>query len=232
MNKLSCFILDDEPAARKLLREYIEDIPFLSLCGESNNPLNALGQLAAEQVDILLLDIQMPKMTGLEMIKLIPPKAQVIITTAYPEYALQGYEFDVLDYLLKPVNFQRFLKAVTKAQAKSKDIENTRNYFFIKCDGKVERINFTDVVYIEAKSNYVEIHTESRKYLTYLTFKKLETFLPEKMFIRIHKSYIISIDKLQSIEDNMAHLGNIVIPISESNKSPLMNLISQGLLKR
>ncbi len=241
--KLNCIIIDDEPLARKGLREYISDVDYLHLAGEFDNPVKAMDTLAKEDIHLLFLDIQMPKITGLEFFKTLKQAPPVIFTTAFPQYALEGFELNALDYLVKPISFERFLKAVMRAkefyEVRQKNITENSNgadtaeYFFVKADNKLVKIFFNDVLFVEALQNYVVIHTQDKKYITYLTFKAVEEYLPSDKFIKTHKSYIISASKVDSIEANDIRIGQHHVPISRNFKDEVMEkLVSGKFLKR
>ncbi|RPD38172.1 LytR/AlgR family response regulator transcription factor [Chitinophaga barathri] len=228
---LRCLVVDDEPLARKGLKEYIADVSFLDLAGECDSAIKAVDFLHKEQVDILFLDIQMPRMTGLELLRTLPQHPLVILTTAYADYAVESFELDVFDYLLKPVSFERFLKAVNKAKTLLK--KETAEYFFIKCDNKLEKIALAEVLYTEALQNYVAIHTPTRKYITYLTFNGVEEYLPGERFLKVHKSFIVALDKIESIEGNELIIGGHHIPISRNLKDEVMEkILHNRFLKR
>jgi DNA-binding LytR/AlgR family response regulator len=238
--KIRCLIIDDEPIARKGLREYIQDVDFILLAGEFDNPLKATDILMNEQVDLLFLDIQMPKMTGMEFLKTLSHPPMVIFTTAYPQYAVEGFELNAIDYLLKPFSFERFLKAVLKArtlrepsQAPYSVTTAEPDYFFIKSDNKLVKIMYDDILFVEALQNYVAVHTTTKKYITYLTFRSIEEHLPANRFIRTHKSYIVSAAKVESIEGNDIRIGQHQIPISRTEREEVLNrLLQNRLLKR
>ncbi len=236
---INCVIIDDEPLARKGLKEYIGDVDFLNLIGEFDSPLKATELLHSGDVQLLFLDIQMPKISGLLFFKSLQLPPPVIFTTAYPQYALEGFEVNALDYLVKPISFERFLKAVLKAKEfyeirETNDKESaSSNYFFIKADNKLVKILFEDVLYVEALQNYVLIHTIEKKYMTYLTFKSVEDYLPKNDFFKVHKSYIVSISKVDSIEGNDILIGQQHIPISRSQKDDVLEkLLKNKFLKR
>lgn len=228
--KIRCIIVDDEPLARKGLKEYITDVSFLELAGEYDSPVKAAEILQQEQVDLMFLDIQMPRMTGIEFLRSLPQPPQVVFTTAYPDYAVESFELNVLDYLVKPISFERFMKAVLKAKNQQK---STSDYFFIKCDNKLEKIAYQDILYAEALQNYVAIHTSSRKFITYLTFKGVEDYLPTDRFVKVHKSFIVALDKIDSIEGNELLVGPHHIPISRNLKEEVMEkILNNRYLKR
>ena len=236
---INCLVIDDEPLARKGLKEYIADIDFLNCIGEYDNALKAAEQISRGEVQLLFLDIQMPKITGLEFFKTLQNPPPVIFTTAYPQYALEGFEVNALDYLVKPISFERFFKAVLKAKEFYEVREtnhqeaNDIDYFFIKVDNKLEKIMFADVLFAEASQNYVLIHTPLKKYMTYLTFKSVEEYLPAKMFLKVHKSYIVATSRIDTIEGNDIRIGQQHIPISRNLKDDVMaRLLNGNFLKR
>lgn len=236
---ITCIIIDDEPLARKGLKEYVMDVDFLNLIGEFDNPLKAAELISRGEVQLLFLDIQMPKITGLEFFKTLQNAPPVIFTTAYPQYALEGFEVNALDYMVKPVSFDRFFKAVLKAKEFYEVRDTNRKeadssaYFFIKADNKLVKILFDEVLYVEALQNYVTIHTATRKYMTYLTFKSVEDYLPADKFLKVHKSYIVAASKIDSIEGNDIRIGQQHIPISRNQKDEVMDkLLKNRFLKR
>ena len=241
--KINCVIIDDEPLARKGLKEYIADVDFLQLAGEFDNPVKAMDLLAKSDVHLLFLDIQMPKITGLDFLKTLQHAPPVIFTTAFPQFALEGFELNALDYLIKPISFDRFLKSAMRAkefyevrQKNNTEVAAstaTAEYFFIKSDNKLVKIAYDDILFAEALQNYVVIHTTDKKYITYLTFKSVEDYLPSAQFIKTHKSYIISASKIDSIEANDIRIGPHHIPISRNLKDEVMERLLKGkFLKR
>jgi len=241
--KINCIIIDDEPLARKGLKEYISDIEFLNLLGEFENPLKATGTLMDQHVQLMLLDIQMPKITGLDFLQSLQTPPLTILTTAYPQYALQAYELNVVDYLLKPFSFERFLKATMKAKLHLEAAARTTNtnegkdneagYFFIKTDNKLIKLLHADVLFAEALQNYVAIYTKEKKYISYLTIKSVEEQLPANQFIKVHKSYLVAANKVETIEGNEIKIGPHRIPISRNSKEEVLEKILQNrLLKR
>lgn len=240
---INCVIIDDEPLARKGLKEYIADVDFLNLIGEFDNPVKVVGLLSRGEVQLLFLDIQMPKITGLDFLKTIQHAPPVIFTTAYPQYAIEGFELNALDYLVKPVSFERFFKAAMRAKEfyeirevnseESKKTAAQPDYFFIKAENKLVKLFFNQILVAEALQNYVVIHTASKKYITYLTFKSVEEYLPSDQFIKTHKSYIIAADKIESIDANDIKIGQHHIPISRNLKEKVMEKLLKGkFLKR
>lgn len=226
---INCIITDDEPLAREGLAQYVNDIDFLNLQGVAENPLETMAIMEEKSVNLLFLDIQMPKLNGLDFLKSLDNPPLVIITTAYPSFALEGYQLDVLDYLVKPITFQRFLKACFKAKkqfelmkGKSRDKDTTlsktatKEHFFIKCDGKIERIRFDELLYVESMQNYVSLQTEKRKFTTLLTLKNTLAELPESTFMQVHKSFIINLEKVQTLGDGHIKIKDRLIPISRS----------------
>jgi DNA-binding LytR/AlgR family response regulator len=238
---INCIIIDDEPLARKGLKEYIEDVDFLTLCGDFDSPLKATGLMGTTNVQLIFLDIQMPKITGLDFFKTLQHPPPVIFITAYPQYALDGFELNALDYLVKPVSFERFLKAALKAkefyEIREKNVAEARNaqaeFFFIKSDNKLVKIAFNEILFVEALQNYVIIHTSERKYITYLTFKSVEEYLPANDFIKTHKSYIVAASRIESIEGNNIRVKQHHIPVSRNLKEEVMQKLLKGkFLKR
>jgi DNA-binding LytR/AlgR family response regulator len=238
MNTIKCCIIDDEPVARKILREYIQDIDFLELAGEAENPIKASTLLSQTTVDLLFVDIQMPRMNGIDFMKTLHPSCNVIITTAYPEYALQGFELNAIDYLVKPIGFERFLRAANKAseyhfmKRSQQDHYSLRDFFFIKCGQKIEKIMMDEVIYVEGLANYVILHTCDKQYITYITFKGIEEKLPKDRFIRIHKSYLVSLNAINCIEGNELKLNKIALPISKYYKEEVMMRIERSMFRR
>lgn len=235
MRNLQCLVVDDEPMARKIIKEYISDIPFLTLAGEAETTEKATALLSSLNIDLMFLDIEMPKQNGLDFFKNTPTPPITILTTAFSEFALEGFELNVTDYLLKPISFERFQKAVLKAYKYAETVNNRmrgETYFFVKVNQKIEKILFADVLYIEGMTNYVIIHTKSKKLITYLTFKGIEEQLPAEKFIRIHKSYIVSTEAIKTIDVNVIELGGFLLPIGKSYKAALMSRIDEVFFRR
>jgi DNA-binding LytR/AlgR family response regulator len=234
---INCLVIDDEPIARTGLLEHIKQIDFLVPIGECKSPIEATTFLMQNKVDLLYLDIQMPKMTGIDFLKNNPQLPPVIFTTAYSEYAIEGYELDILDYLLKPISFNRFYKSALKAKefidlkASSKYIVEA-DYFFIKCNQQIEKIFINDIIYVEGMANYIIIHTTQQKYIAYLTFKGIEEQLPAHLFIRIHRSYLVAVNAIKSVTPEEVVLPGIVLPVSKNYKEQVMELVEKRLFKR
>jgi DNA-binding LytR/AlgR family response regulator len=238
--KLKCVIIDDEPIARKVLQEYIEEIDFLELMGQAENPLKAMSILNMVDVDILLLDINMPKINGIDFLKSSRSNASVIITTAYADYAVESYGLDVLDYLVKPIGFDRFLKACNKAReaAELKRLgavqpQRPDDHFFVKSNSQIEKVFYNDLLFAEAMLNYVMLYTTTRKIMVYVTIKSLEEQLPADQFIKVHKSFIVNIAKVKSIEGNVLDIGTEKITISQSLREKVVaEIVRDKMIKR
>jgi DNA-binding LytR/AlgR family response regulator len=237
---VSCVIIDDEPIARKLLQEYIEETDFLILVGTAENPLKATGLINELDVDLLFLDINMPKMNGFDFLRSATNLPMVIMTTAYGQYALDGFEMAVVDYLVKPFSLERFLKASQKAlelkslkQKKSITEQTSGDYFYVKCGGRIEKVIYDELLYIEAMTNYVTLYTLNHKLIVYLTVKGVLEKLPPEKFIQVHKSYIVNINSIKTIEGNMLHVGTTKITIGPSFYDEVMDrILKDRFLKR
>ena len=236
---LTCLIIEDEPLARNLMKDYVQKVPYLTLVEAFSNPISALEVLKSRHIDILFLDIQMPEITGISLLKTLQQKPFVILTTAYSQYALEGYELDVVDYLLKPITFERFLRAVDKvnqrvAVAAKPETENTvtdtRSFVFVKDGTKLVKIHLDDILYIEGLKDYVTIHTKEKKVVTLQRLKALEDQLPLNQFIRIHHSYIIAVDAIETIFKNEIQIGKALLPISESYRKSFREFIEKNQL--
>lgn len=229
--KIKCVITDDEPMARKGLRGYIEKIDFLTLVGECEDAIQLNGMLKAGQVDLIFLDIEMPEMTGIELLSNLNSPPKVIIVSAYEQYALKGYEFDVVDYLLKPVSFDRFLKSVNRVhdllQTEQKEEDN---YIFVKSDKLLKKILFKDILFIESMENYVVIQSASSKEVVYTTLKQLYESLPRPVFQQTHRSYIVNIEKVTAIDGNQLTLASYKIPVARNFRDTIFDLILNNRL--
>ncbi len=233
---INCLIVDDEPIAREGMLEYIRQVDYLHPVALCKSAVEAAGLLEKEAVDLIFLDIQMPRLTGVEFVKALAHPPLIIFTTAYSEYAIESFELDVVDYLLKPVSFPRFLKAADKArsylQAREIEVSATFDFFFIKCNGRIEKVVVADVLYVEGLANYVVIHTRTKKYVTYLTFHGIEAQLPANLFVRIHKSYLVAIAAIQSIDAAELTIEGKILPVSKNYRSDLLSRIDGRILKR
>lgn len=234
MTKISCVITDDEPVARKGLQGYVEKCDFLQLAGVCEDAIQLNSFLKQNPVQLIFLDIEMPYVTGIEFLKNSSNPPKVVFTTAYEQYAIKSYELDVLDYLLKPISFDRFLKAANKAYDyfQSKEIQGN-DHMFIKVNSKLEKVSFDDILFAEAMENYVAIYTRGQKHITNITLKGLQEKLPANAFIQTHKSYIINIQAVQSIEGNILHIDKYQVPISKYQKEDVMEkMVNSKLLKK
>lgn len=220
MNKIKCIIVDDEPLAISLLEQYVQKIPFLELVFATENPIEALEYIQNNDSDLIFLDIQMPELTGINFMKIVGAKQKYILTTAYSEYALEGYEHNIVDYLLKPIAFERFLKSALKAQERF-SFQEEEAHFFVKSSGQQHRINFNEILYIESIKDYVNIRTAGEEYIVLDTLKSMENQMSDK-FVRIHKSFIINLDKIKSIGAKKLILSEQEIPIGDSYRSNLL----------
>ena len=255
---LSCIIVEDEPLARQLLEQYVRKVPHLELLKAFSNPLEALDFLRNNEVDILFSDIQMPEITGITLLKILQKKPLIILTTAYSEYAIEGYELDVIAYLLKPITFEKFLKAVEKAtQLKSEkqplieekkaipviasDSLTTKGvaqaipndiqpFIFVKDGTKLVKIRLPDILYIEGLKDYVSIYTREKKIVTLQTLKSLEAQLPDNQFIRIHNSYIVSLEGIDAIDKERVQIGKSFLPISDTYRKAFKEFIERNQL--
>ena len=228
MNKYSCIIIEDEPLALERTKLFVEKIPFLNLEATFDNALMGLAYLKLHKVDLLFLDINMDELTGIELLESTKLESQVIITTAYQEYALKGYELNITDYLLKPFNFERFLQAVTKALGNiQQTIPQTvsQDYIFVKTENRLEKIMLQDIIFIEGMRDYRRIHTTEKRIMTLQNFKELEEMIPSDLVCRVHKSYMVSLHKIDSIERSRIHIGKEIIPISDTYKTGFFHKI-------
>ena len=233
MDNISCIIIEDEPLALERTKDFVNKIPFLNLPASFDNALDGLAYLKKNKVDLLFLDINMDELSGIELLESSKITSQVIITTAYQEYALKGYELNVTDYLLKPFTFNRFLQAVNKAQKDLAQngpdaIANTSgvDFIFVKTENRLEKIMFTDIIYIEGMRDYRRIHTVNKKIMTLQNFKELELVIPSNIVCRVHKSYMVALNKIESIERSRIKIANQIIPISETYKELFFQIIN------
>ena len=232
--KLKAIIIDDEPLARKLLNDFSSKVPFLEVLGSFSNGLEALEFLKQQSPDLIFLDIQMPDITGLELIRVMRERPQVIFTTAYAEYAVEGFELDATDYLLKPFDFTRFLKAVTKAferlpgqsQPVTADVEDT-DFLFVKDGRELVKVRLSDIRYIKGQKDYVQFHTRNGKLMSLMKMRDLEQDLPTKGFLRIHQSFIINTRHIEAIANDKVLIGGEYLPVSQSYKQSFKAFLSK-----
>ena len=215
---LSCLIIEDEPVARDILRQYIQDVPHLTLIKEFDEGISASSYLKEHSVDLIFLDINMPKLSGISLLKSLTKPPKVILTTAYSEYALEGYELDVVDYLLKPFSFERFLKAVNKVEVKQETESSFPTDITIKADKKLYRISTDDILTVEGNGDYLTLKTVYQKLTFYRTMKSFSEELDPSKFLRVHKSFIVNLEKIDFVEGNMIQIGGTTIPIGQAYK--------------
>jgi two-component system, LytTR family, response regulator len=242
----TCIIVEDEPLARSLLEKYIQKIPYLQLVQSFSDPLKALEFLRENSVDILFSDIQMPEITGITLLKILQKKPLIILTTAYSEYAIEGYELDVLDYLLKPITFERFLKSVEKASSRLNANQNmpiekivpeiiainhvpeiVQPYIFVKDGTKLVKIKLSEIMYVEGLKDYVIINTTQQKVVSLQTMKSVEATLPDNQFIRIHNSYIVALEWIEAIQREKVQIGKVFLPISDTYRKAFKEFIDK-----
>ena len=231
----TCLIVDDEQLARQLLKEFVSKIPNLELKGMCKNPLEAMDVIQSEHIDIMFLDIQMPELTGVEFIKTLQQKPAIIFTTAYSEYALEGYQLDVIDYLVKPFPLDRFIKATNKAieyiDLKRSAEKNSQgkgmdsNYVLLHADHKIYKVNLNDIQYIEGLKEYVSYFTREKRIIVLQSLKSIEETLPSNKFIRVHRSYIVPIEKIKTLDGNQVQIGDKLIPIGRSYKDDVLKRV-------
>lgn len=233
--KINCLVVDDEPLARNLLSDYVNKVPDLHLEGIAENGIKAMKALREKKIDLVFLDIQMPELTGINMLKALQTRPMIIFTTAYSEYALESYELDVVDYLLKPITFERFLKAVEKVNQRLQSGETVspmpaidQQFVFIKDGTKLVKVLFKDILYVEGLKDYVTVHTKNQKIVSLQRLKALEAQLPESQFIRIHNSYIVSLSAIHTVHRNEVQIGDTKIPISDSYKKSFKEWIDKN----
>ncbi len=240
---IRCIAIDDEPLALEKMEDYISRVPFLKLEAKFDNAISAVEYLKEHETDLMFLDIQMEGLSGIQMLESLKIHPRVIFTTAYHQFALRGYDLDVCDYLLKPIAFDRFLKSVDKVyemlQSRQKQqhkpaetiVHDKRDEFiFVKTEYRLEKINFRDILFIEGMKDYLRIHTTEKRVMTLMSFVKMEQLLPSELFVRVHKSYIVALDKVQAIERNHIRINEHRIPIGESYRKMFWNILqSKGL---
>ncbi len=237
--KIRTIAIDDEPLALRLVTDYIKKTPFLELVGEFDNPLDAIEFLNQEVVDLIFLDIQMPDLTGVEFARVLKEGPKIIFTTAYENYALESYKLDAVDYILKPFNYEEFLKAAQKAkklfeleEAALPTLEPGKEFLFLKSEYKIRRINFNDILYIEGLKDYVKVYLqgEIKPIMSLNTVKSLVEKLPSDRFMRVHRSYIVNLQKIETIERSRIVFGKTYIPVSDQYKEAFQNFVNQNFL--
>ena len=233
-NKLNCVIVDDEPMAREILISFVEKTPNLNLIASCKNAVEALQIAQNNLVDLFFLDINMPEITGLSLAKIINKKSHIIFTTAYREYAVDGFDLQATDYLLKPISFDRFLQAIQRItqkdqvqQSKIVQTENNKDFIFVRVERKMVKVNFSDILYIESLSDYIKIHTQKETFITRETISNIETKLPNTNFIRVHRSFIVSLSKISSYTTETIEIENKAIPISRSYKDSVIQKLAE-----
>src|ERR1700712_5653364 len=228
MDKLTCIIIEDEPLALEKTKDFVEKVPFLHLSATFDNALTGLNYLNNNKVDLLFLDINMDELTGIELLESSKINSQVIITTAYQEYALKGYELQITEYLLKPFEFSRFLQAVNKAQEhiSHRTSDAPPDFIFVKTENRLEKIMLNEIVYIEGMRDYRRIHTINKKVMTLQNFSEFEKLIPPGLVCRVHKSYMVALNKIESVERSRIKIADQIIPISETYKEVFFYLIN------
>lgn len=232
---IRCLIVDDEPPAIRLLENYVGKVPFLELTATTTKALEALQCIENGEVDLVFLDIQMPDLSGIQLSKIVKDKVQIIFTTAYPQFALEGYALNAVDYLLKPFEFERFYQSVLKVKQKDTlptDSIATKEYLFVKTDGKnnYEKVYLTDILYIEGLKNYIAVHLPNKQIITYSTLKHIESVLPSAIFTKIHKSYLVAIPHIQKTDSFHVYIKDTPIPIGETYRKDFFEQINKKKL--
>ena len=238
--KIRCIAIDDEPLALDIMRDYCLKVPFLDLVRTFDNALDSIAYLQEHKTDLIFLDIQMGELSGIQLLNALKHRPYVIFTTAFDTYAIQGYDLDVMDYMLKPISFERFVKGVDKVYDKMKldhlvKVTSTEHgssqppasYFFVKTDTRMEKVNYADVLYVEGMGDYWRIFTANKRIMSLINYKKLEEILPSAQFIRVHKSFVVALDKIESIERNRIKVADRMIPLSETYKKTFFDLIDK-----
>src|ERR1700748_542094 len=236
---IRCLIVDDEPLALHILEDYVSKVPFMTLVKSTTNPIEALTLVQEGNIDLVFLDVQMPELTGIQFLRIANGRAKVILTTAYSQYALEGYELDVVDYLLKPIAFDRFYKSVQKVQSiinpstapapvvapEPAQQDLLSDFIFVKTEHKIQKVYLHDILFIEGLKDYISIFTPSERIITLQNMKKMEDALPAKHFIRVHKSYIVSINKIDSIERSRIFIADKIIPVGDTYRDEFFKIV-------
>jgi DNA-binding LytR/AlgR family response regulator len=243
MNKISCIAIDDEPLALGLIVSYIEKTPFLELKGEFDNPLDAMEFLEDNPIHLLFLDIQMPDLTGIDFAKCLEKRHRVIFTTAYEKFALQGFQVEAMDYLLKPISYKVFLKSANRAknyfelinhidESPEQTVKTEKDYLFVKSDLQIKKVNYSDILFFEGLKDYIKLFTKSSKkaIVFHATMKAVEAKLPLDKFMRVHRSYIVNLENIKTIEKYRIIFGKNYIPVSDKYKSNFDDFIKNKFL--
>ncbi len=237
--KIKCLAVDDEPYALKQIADYILKTPFLELSGKCSNAFEAMEHMASKDIDIIFVDVSMPEMSGLDFVKTLPAGTGAIFTTAYSQFAVESYKLDAIDYLLKPISYDDFLRAANKGkewvrliQQKNSDVKSNKNFLFIKSEYKTIRINFNEIRYIQGMSEYVQIHLiNSKPIMSLLSLKSLEAQLPDNMFMRVHRSFIVNLQKINIIERNeIIYDDGVIIPVSQQYLSNFQDFVDKNFI--
>jgi len=240
--KIRCIAVDDEPLALEKMKSFIQKVPFLELAGSFENGLQAIEFINANHVDLMFLDIQMSDLTGIQVLEILKKKPKVIFTTAYDQFALKGYELDVADYLLKPFTFTRFMQAVNKIAQSDQPVSSViidnkkdaleQNFVFIKTEYRMQKVAFNDILFIQGMKDYLMVRTKLGNIMTLSNFKKMEEMLPKGQFFRIHKSYLVPFNKIESIERNRIKIANDLLPISDTYREAFFEILKEkGMLR-
>jgi len=236
--KFTCIIVDDEPPAVRILQKYVDQLSDLECIATTNSALEALQLVELHKPDLLFLDIQMPQLTGIQLSTLLKDKVKIIFTTAYSQFALEGYELNVVDYLLKPISFDRFIRAFEKLKKQSHFVENNEtevqsvDYFFVKTDGKnrFTKVKLADICYLESVKNYVILHTDNEQIVTYNTLKYYEESLPKRQFVKIHKSFLVAVQKIEKTDTNEVYILGKELPLGDTYKNDFFEHINKRVL--
>lgn len=236
--KITCYVIDDEPLAVEILEDYVRKVPFLELQGSFNSAVEASGKMKTDKPEVLFLDINMPDINGLRFIEMLNPRPAIILTTAYDEFALKAYELEVTDYLLKPISFDRFYRSALRLQNlltagvppdkdNRSEVLDDKHYIFVKVGHRIQKILLTDILFVKGMKDYLQIHTNKERIVTLTTFAKMEDLLRSNKIVRVHKSYMVAIDKIDHIEGSRIFIGDQIIPISETYSEGFFKLISE-----
>ncbi len=230
---LNCLVVDDEPLARSLIEGYIRHTPFLKLAGECSNAIDALEMLGNIKVDLLFLDIQMPQLNGIELSKMVKGGTRVIFTTAFEQYAIEGFKVDAMDYLLKPISYAEFLKAASKAQRWFSLEKTEPRSIFVKTDYKIVQVELCDILYIECEKDYIKIQkADGKSIMTLMSIKSIKEHLPSETFLQVHRSFIVNMNQIRTIERNRIIFDKVFIPISDTYREGVMDKINSRIIKK